>query len=242
MSKKIGVLLICTGKYDIFLQPLVNNIDKNFFEGNDIEIYLFSDKEHDLKKSDRINIVHIPTSHKPFPYPTLYRYKYFTEAADKINCDFIFYMDVDMSIADKVGEEILPDLINDEGLVATLHPGFYRGGGSWGDNIQSKSYTLPKNRNKYYAGGFNGGETKAFLKMSKILSDNIDDDESRGVIAEHNDETHINWYLSTRTPKTLTPEYCQVEEIFKRKKWGVNNFKPRIIALKKNHAKLRSDA
>lgn len=236
---KIGVLCICTGKYDVFLQPLINDIDKNFFEGHEIEIYLFSDKEIQLTKSAGINIVRIPIEHKPFPYPTIKRYEFFTNASDKINCDYAFYIDVDMAICDKVGYEILPN--NDEKLVAVLHPGFYNGGGSWGDDEKSLSYTHPKDRKKYYAGGFQGGKTEDYLLVCKLLAQNINEDEKNGVKAIHNDETHWNKYLSVREGfKVLDPSYCMVEEISKRRKWGINHFKPKIIALAKDHDAIRN--
>ncbi len=238
--KTVGILLISTGKYHIFLQPLINDIEKHFFKGWNIEIYLFSDRENKIKHSDRINIVHIPTEHKPFPYPTLMRYSFFSNAVDKIKSDYLYYLDVDMSIVGNVREEILPDGINDGGLVVTHHPGFYNGGwGSMNVHKESKAW-IPENQRKvYFAGGFNGGTTKAFLKMSKELSDNILDDESRGVMAEYHDESHMNAYMSTRNPKKLTPEYCMVEEQHLREKWEINHFVPKIIALKKDHKKIR---
>lgn len=241
--KKIGVLLISTGKYHIFVQPLIDDIDKHFFVGHEIEIYLFSDREMniELRKSEcRINVVRVPTEHKPFPHPTLKRYEFFTNAADKITSDYLFYLDVDMGIVGDVGEEILPDESHG-GLVVTHHPGFYRGGwGSTNCNPASKAWIPEEQRKTYFAGGFNGGETKAFLAMAKELSENIADDESRGVMAEWHDETHLNAYMSTRNPKKLTPEYCMVEQQELRDRWGIAHFAPKIIALAKNHAELRS--
>lgn len=238
---KIGILLISTGKYGIFLQPLLDGIDKYFFVGKEIEIYLFTDKTHDLKHSNRINVIHIPIEHKPFPYSTIYRYSFFSKASDIIKTDFLFYSDVDMGFCDFVGEEILPNGIDDGGLVATHHPAFYHGG--WGSNNVnplSTAYIPIELRKRYVAGGFNGGETKAFLDMSKQLSENIEKDDSVGVMAEWHDESHLNCYMSTRSPKLLTPDYCMVEEQHLREQWGINNFAPKIIALKKNHEEIRN--
>ncbi len=239
MENKIGICLISTGKYGIFLQPLIDGIEKYFFVNNKIEIYLFTDRQHDLRHSDRISVVNIPTEHKPFPWPTIKRFQFFADAAHLINTSYLFYLDVDMAITGFVDKEILPGEDN-QGLVATLHPGFYNGGGSWGDNKDSLSYTLPDLRKKYYAGGFQGGETNSYLDACRMMANNIADDERRGVQAEWHDETHLNQYLSTRTPKTLTPEYCMVEEESARLAWGINHFVPKIVALKKNHEEIRN--
>lgn len=239
MKKTIGILLISTGKYHIFLQPLIDGIDKYFFKGYNIEVYLFTDRNNELRHSSRINIVQIPTEHKPFPYPTLKRYEFFSKAADIIKSGWLFYLDVDMAIISDVGEEILPDGINDEGLVATLHPGFYKGGGSWCTDENSLAYTPVECRKKYYAGGFQGGVTESYLNLCKSLSHNISEDEKKGVMAEWHDESHFNAYMGSKTPKTLLPEYCMVEQENLRVLWGINDFVPKIIALSKDHKKLR---
>jgi hypothetical protein len=125
--------------------------------------------------------------------------------------------------------------------VATRHPGFYRGG--WGDHRTSKlstAYVEPADRQIYYAGGFQGGIREAYLSASKELAENINIDHANGIIAQWNDESHWNCYLKQHPHKELSPEYCMVEQIELRQKWGVDNLTPRLIALKKNHEELRS--
>lgn len=235
---KIGIFLICTGKYDIFLQPLIDSLDKYFFTKDPLVIYLFSDKTPALKMSKRISLVRYRIEHKPFPSPTLHRYKYFSTLA-RVTTDYVFYMDVDMKLVGRVDREILPFKKEHQGIVATLHPGFYRGGGGWCNNKDSLAYTQEDLRNKYYAGGFQGGRTKEYLKLCKILADNITCDEKKNVIATWHDESHWNAYLNQKTPKSLTPQYCMVEEKHLRSEWGIDHFTPKIIALAKDHEKLR---
>lgn len=235
---KIGICIVCTGKYGIFLQPLIDGIEKYFFVRDSVQVYLFSDQQHNLVHSERISIVNIPTEHKLWPYPTLKRYEFFSKAKDIITSDYLFYSDVDMAFVDYVDRETLPAPGHD-GLVATLHPGFYNGGGSWEENVNSKSFTPPELRKKYYAGGFQGGSTKEYLFACKEMSENISDDEKRGVTPIWHDESAWNMYLSSRSPKTLTPEYCMVEETHLREAWQISHFVPKIIALKKDHNALR---
>jgi histo-blood group ABO system transferase len=62
---------------------------------------------------------------------------------------------------------------------------------------------------QYFAGGFNGGSKHEYLKMSKELSDNIDEDFNNGIIAVWHDESHMNRYFINNPPtKILGVEYC----------------------------------
>jgi hypothetical protein len=108
----IGLFLICTGKYDRFLQPLIDSVEKHFFNGFHLNIYLYTDKEPSVSHSDRIEIKTFPIQHLPFPYPTLYRYQYFHSRRHEISEDdlLVFYSDVDMKFVSDVGLEIImPD-------------------------------------------------------------------------------------------------------------------------------------
>lgn len=241
MKLKIGIYLICTGKYDIFLQPLIDSLDKHFFKNDEIIIYLFWDKNYEVRLPDRFLVVYTPTKHKPFPAPTLFRYKNLLSISDKIKCDYIFYSDVDMLFVGDVDREILPHVDSNCPLVATLHPGFYNGGGSWETREASNSFVPIEKRIKYYAGGFQGGETKAYLETVKLMSDKIDADGVNGIIPIWHDETVWNCLLSSlENFKVLTPEYCMVEQVNLRELWGINHFIPKIIALKKIHSEIRS--
>lgn len=221
----IGLLLIATGKYDIFLQPLLESVDKYFFPNDDVQVYLFTDKKI---KSETITI--FPVKHLPFPYPTMYRYRFFTTYAGAIKTDYLFYMDVDMMIVDYVGKEILGD------LVAVRHPGYYRGGwGDYGTTKQSLAYVPVPQRKGYYAGGFQGGRRDNYLSAALEMAQNIDIDKSAGVVAMWHDESHWNKYLTTHPFKELTPSYCFPEAV-----WAKDiPFRPVIKALDKDHAKLR---
>ena len=226
----IGVLIIATNKYKQFIQQLLDSIDRYFFRHDKVNIYLFIDNlSFSFNTTDRINIVKIIIPPDKFPTVTLHRYKYFTEASDKIDCEYLFYSDVDMRFVGEVGKEILPN--KKELLTAVLHPGFYKGNGSWCNNEHSTAFTV--NKNKYFAGGFQGGERDKYLEVCKLLSNNISKDEEKGIIAEWHDESHWNCYLSKNYFKELTPSYCYPEG------WHIP-FVKRLLALNKNHAEIRS--
>jgi hypothetical protein len=238
-KREVGIILIATGAYDMFLQPLLDSMEKYFFIDHSICIYLFTDKKHSIVCSERIAISEFRVPCLKFPYPTLYRYKWISEKTASMKSDNIFYMDVDMLFVDYVGEEILPD---GSGLVAVHHPGFYAKGG-WGDRGTAEGSTayIPRPlRKRYYAGGFQGGERSAYLSACASMAKNIDTDEKRGLMACWHDESHWNKYLTGHEFMALTPAYCMVEEMNLRERWGISHISPKIIALKKNHSEIRS--
>ena len=230
---KICILTIATNKYIQFVEKLYDNIEDHFLGDHEIEGIIFTDQE--VESSDNIKISQI--EHEPWPVPTLKRYNYFMKEADHISkYDYCFYFDVDMGIVDKVGDEVLGD------LVATMHP--YQSFApkpdrSYDRNPNSLAY-VPRGEEgeHYYAGGFNGGKTEEFLKMSKVISDRVTKELERDIIPLWHDESHMNRYLIDNPPTcTLTPSYCFAEEQMGNPEYP---FEPKIIALKKNHNELRN--
>ena len=233
---KICILNIATNKYINFVEQLLESVEENFLTDHEISALVFTN--HEIEEvSDNVKISQI--KHEPWPIPTLKRYHYFIKESEYISqFDYCFYMDVDMRIEDKVGNEILGN------LVATQHPGFW-----FKDNSQfsyerranSTAY-VPYGRGKmYYAGGFNGGKPENFLKMSKTIVDNIEKDFKNNIIAVWHDESHMNRYLIDNPPTIeLTPSYCYPEAVrFNPAGWNVP-FDPKIVALEKNHSDVRN--
>ena len=230
---KVCILTIATNKYIQFVERLLDNIEENFLNGHDIQCLLFTD--HAVETSDNVTVSQI--DHEPWPMPTLKRYNYFIKEKEFISqFDYCFYFDVDMGLVDKVGDEVLSD------LVATMHPyqTFYpKEQRSYDRNSKSLAYvSLGEEGDNYYAGGFNGGTTKRFLEMSEVLSERVSKDLENGVVALWHDESHMNRYLINNPPTlSLTPSYCFAEEQMGNLDYP---YEPKIIALKKNHNELRS--
>lgn len=233
---KICILNIATNKYIQFVEQLLNSVEENFLNGHEISALVFTN--HEVEEiSENVKISQI--EHEPWPIPTLKRYHYFVKEKEYISqFDYCFYMDVDMRIEDKVGDEVLGD------LVATQHPGFWfktPNQFSYERREQSTSYVPYNEGRMYYAGGFNGGKPEHFLKMSQTIVENVEKDFRNNMIALWHDESHMNRYLID-TPPTLelTPSYCYPEAVrFNPTGWNVP-FEPKIVALEKNHNQVRS--
>ena len=229
---KICILTIATNKYIQFVEKLYDNIEEHFLNGHEIEGIIFT--EHEVETSDNIKISQI--EHEPWPMPTLKRYNYFMKEAEHISkYDYCFYFDVDMSIVDKVGNEVLGN------LVATMHPHqtFIPKDLRSYDRSGSLASVAPGDEGEnYYAGGFNGGSTKRFLEMSEVIADRVDKDLKKGRIALWHDESHLNRYLIDNPPDiSLTPSYCFDERVIGNPTYP---YEPKIVALKKDHTELRN--
>lgn len=236
-----GILLVATRKYKSFVRPLLEQIDKFFLPKEELTVFLFTDEEFIYNEQDYdFDVKWFIIPPLKFPFATLYRYRVIAEHADEMqDCSHLFYLDVDSKIVDVIGEEILGD-----GLTVTRHPGFF-GLGGWGANEvnpTSKAFIPVEKRERYCAGGFNGGRADVFLQMCKELSENISDDESRGIIAQHNDEAHMNSYLVVH-PEIQRIElhsgYTMVESEYLRKGWKIDHLPVFIIALDKDHKSIR---
>ena len=229
---KICILTIATNKYIQFVQNLYDTIDENFLNGNHIEGLLITNHEVDSSENIKVSTI----DHEPWPMPTLKRYNYFMKEYDYISkFDYCFYFDVDMKVVSQIKED---EVVGD--LVAVQHP--YKINEtpeqfSYERRSKSTAHISHQEGKHYYAGGFNGGSTKEFLKMSEKIANNVIADLNNGIVAVWHDESHMNRYLIDNPPSlSLTPSYCYAEEF-----WGTDYpYEPKIVALKKNHNELRS--
>ena len=71
--------------------------------------------------------------------------------------------------------------------------------------------------------------------MAKTIDKNITEDESKNIIAEWHDESHLNKYFSINKPTTiLNTLYC-----FPDKGWS--SVPPKLIAITKDHELYRNE-
>lgn len=238
----IGLLLIATNKYDTYIGPLLESANQYFLKGHVVTYFIFTDTSRDLTKeyifepTREYNIVQFYKEHEPWPLPTLNRYHTFISQEEILRKqDYLFYADIDMLFLDDIEDEVLSD------RVATIHPGFPLGATSVESNEKSTAY-IPHGTNEYYfAGGFNGGTSSEFLKMSTTIANNIDIDALGNIIAIWHDESHINRYLLDNEPtKILHPGYCypDPESEFPQYEWLESQPK-KLMALAKNHKEMR---
>ncbi len=224
-AEKIGLLIMATGKYDQFADPLIHSARKYFLTQHDVTYFIFTDGNI-LSQGD--DIICIYQERLGWPFDTMMRNEVYHNHKEWLaDQDYLFALDADMRFVDFVGEEILGE------RVATLHPGFVGKRGTYETNPKSLAYVSRKEGRNYFAGGFFGGEREEFFKIISETSSRIRYDLERGVIAIWHDESHWNRYCIDHPPTViLTPSYCYPES------WELN-FPRKLLCLDKNHSEVR---
>jgi len=239
---KTALLLIATGaKYHKYVEPLLKSADEFFISHTPF-----------LWTNSRTKFVNqqFELEDKGHPNTTLYRYHTFYRHADiLLGYDQLFYCDIDMLFASPIDEvEIFS-----QGITATLHPGFVSArwdrngdyistrGTPERNNRESMAYLPHKADNKYFCGGFNGGDARAYLAMADTIRQNIDRDKLNFGLEYApiwHDESYLNNYLYYNPPaRILTPSFCFPEDYDGGYGWKAEQYPAKLIALDKRKAR-----
>jgi histo-blood group ABO system transferase len=229
-ASKIGLLIVATGRYIEFVEPLLKSADAYFLTDHEVTYFIFTDQKIDFYDQVKRPIVRIEQKRLGWPYDTLMRLSiYYDHREAYQGLDYLYALDADMLFVDTVGSEILGD------RVATQHPGYVGKRGTYETDLRSTAYIAPHEGEYYFAGGFNGGSKDNFLHMALTIKERIqkDFDFYPNKIAIWHDESHINRYFIDYKPTViLSPSYCYPG--------GLSiPYHKRLVALDKNHAEFR---
>ena len=238
--QEVAILYICTGKYSRLWNDFYKSCEKKFLLNSEKHYFVFTDSEEILaKRSASIHPYHQDA--EPWPFPTLKRFEYFLKAKDELlKFDFIIFMNGTLLVKKRVYEEdILPE--GDEKLFVTLHPGFFdktNQGFTYDRNPECSAYIPENTGDCYFAGGFNGGRADAFIRLAETLSERVNRDLEKGIIALWHDESHLNRYMLDfkEAYRILSPAYLTPEQF--NNSWNLP-FECKIMVLeKRNHGGL----
>ena len=224
----VGLLIMATGKYTVFLPQLLASADKYFLPGHNRTYFIFTDG----LAPELENVIRIEQKRLGWPFDTMLRFTVYAKAtAYFANCDYLFACDADMLFVDTVGDEILGK------RVATRHPGYVLPDQCHDDyerNPASTAYVRQSEGLYYFAGGFYGGSKEEFLRLVRVCTGNIEQDLAKNYIAKWHDESHLNRYFIDNHPTViLSPSYCYPEH------WNLP-FTPKLMALLKDHKKFQT--
>lgn len=221
---KVGLLIVATGRYINLVEQLIISANKHFLKNHDVTYFIFTDGQ----PPKAANVIKISQNRLGWPYDTMMRYEMYYKAKDIVaDMDYLFATDADMLFVDTVGDEILSD------RVATMHPGFVGRRGTYETNKNSTACINNNEGTHYFAGGFNCGTKKEFLRLAETVTKNIHTDLGKNLIAVWHDESHLNRYYVDNVPTLmLSPSYCYPES------WNLPYHK-RLLALDKNHSEMR---
>jgi len=211
---KLGILYICTGRYNIFWKKFYKTCEKHFILEAEKHYFVFTDAATIAYESENTRINRIFQENLGWPNNTLKRFETFLKIKEQLlNMDFLFFFNANVIFQKQIlSEDFLP---KNENLLACLHCGFYDKSNeffSYDRNENSTAY-IPYGIGKYYVyGGLQGGKTKAFLEAVEIMNNNIQKDLEQGIIALWHDESHWNKYILNRNDvKILSTSYLYPE-------------------------------
>jgi len=210
---KIAVLYICTGNYHIFFKDFYESCEKYFIPEAEKTYFVFSDNR-ELARYKKVHFIYKEC--EGFPNDSLFRFRTFLTVERELRkYDYVFFFNSNMLFVAPVDESILP--AEKDGNLCCLdadydkvypHPCFF----PYERRKKSKAY-IPRGRKvyRYYHAGVNGGCTKEYLEMCRILMDNIDEDFKNGIVALYHDESHINKFFTEHACLSLHKEYGTAE-------------------------------
>ncbi len=207
---KIAILYICTGKYDVFWKEFYRSCEQYFLPNSNKNYFVFTDSKelYDEKNNDKI--VKIYQEKLGWPYDTLMRFDLFSRIENKLaEFDYIFFLNANVVFLKTVEESSLFN--NDNDLFVVIHPGWIKRNKyllPYERDRKSKAYIPFGKGDKYFMGGFNGGTSKAYLKLINTLKCNVQIDLENNIIAKWHDESHLNKYmLECEDYKILPPSF-----------------------------------
>lgn len=226
LAEKVGLCIVATGKYDVFVDPLIATARQYFCPDHEVTYFVFADGDRISKADD---VVQIYQERLGWPYDTMMRNSIYDKHKEVLaGQDYLFAVDADMRFVDVVGSEILGE------RVATIHPGYIGRRGTYETNPASLAYVEAYEGQYYFAGGFFGGAREEFFHIISETTGRILDDLEHGIIAIWHDESHWNRYCIDFEPTVmLNPSYCYPES------WQLD-FPKKLLCLDKDHAEFRS--
>lgn len=245
MKKSIGVLYICTGPYILFWKDFYESFEKNFLPEFEKKYYVFTDSDKIYAEENQF-VKKIKIESLPWPLITLFRFSTFLKIQDDLEtCDYLMFSNANMICNDIImPEEFLPRESEKEILSVTAHPGYFGKNNINYPYERSKKSTayIPWNCGKdYVIGAMFCGKSDAFIKMSKTLKHNIEEDLKKNVIAKWHDESQLNRYIINKPGvRVLSPMFCypfgmnvdyprKISAVSKEAKFDVKSFKGQYI-------------
>lgn len=217
--KKLAVLYICTGKYEIFWNQFHSECEKSFYPEINKHYFVFTDSQTIIQSKDETVTAYYQIK-TGWPYDTLLRFQWFMSIQDQLrNFDVCYYFNANSSFRHIVTEDIIPFPTKDKPILLWCHPNSFDdelGESAHPErNPQSTAYIPEGIRCRCYGGGFFGGRSDAFINMCQELRDNIQQDLSKGIVAIWHDQSHLIKYGITH-PHIEVPKGVVSEEEYVR--------------------------
>lgn len=210
----IAILYICTGKYTVFWPNFFQSAETYLLPGFEKQYFVFTDADT-LEGMETQRVHRIPQEALEWPYPTLYRFRFFHRIREQLQpYDYCYFFNSNCRLVQPIrAADFLPE---DHELVVTNHPYYWNKKNrkfTYERNPQSAAYIPSGQGTIYAAGGLNGGKTSTYLSYIDTCLNYLQQDESRNIIPVWHDESYLNRYLQDHPFKVLHPGYLYPAEI-----------------------------
>jgi hypothetical protein len=227
----MAILIICVGKYKIFLREFLLSNDAMFFPGVHRSYHIVTDDPAVLESLGiprNFETYLYITNQTKWPLPTILRFSFFKEILRTLgDVDNVFFFNINCRFV-----RVIED-INwfEHGLISCVHPGYHnkpREVFPYEKRSESEAYVPTSEGNFYYAGGLQGGRTAQILSAYSACEEMRRLDEAKGITAVWHDESYWNKYLLRTPSHKLHSGYLYPEG------WELP-FQAHIVLLNKNH-------
>ena len=228
------IFTIATGKYLAYFALQLEQIEKHYAPGKNLQVIVATDQLEKLpaSKDPRVKLEYVTSPSYSWPEITLLRYEQILANKDRILGETLMWLDTDMALL----QDIPFELIRGNGLTPNLakQPGFVWAGrkadwtnpwklglqllpwvrawlrlqptaGTWETRKLSNAYVPRMKRRTYVHGAVWGGGTSQVLKMVEVLASRTREDYEKNVVALWHDESHLNWFAANQ-PVQLYPD------------------------------------
>ena len=236
VKKRVAIILTATNRYVDFFGAFYEKAELHFLPGVQKHYFVMTDCLSHPVFEGKSNVTPVYVEHRPWPYPTLLRFRYIVDIAGQLK-DFthLAAIDVDSAVTAPVEEKEF--FGHGKPLYGVRHPGFIGKKGTFETNLHSRaSVTKKDNLSVYWAGGLWGGEMSHALALAGEIARRIEDDLLREVMAVWHDESHLNKYFIENRKKVhvFHPGYMYPES-------ADLPYPKKILALDKNHTAVRHE-
>ncbi len=241
-KQKVAILYIALGRYICFWKEFYESTEEKLL--NCEKHYFIWTDNTDFEYSDMKNVTVIPAKKHGWPFDTVLRFEMFLRKEKELQkYDYIYFFNANMKFLNNVDlAEIAPQAWHSSGIVAGLHPAFEDDGKTNPDiypyerREKSTAY-IPFDHGKHYVcGAFNGGYSKDFLQMCRVLAENVRIDLHNGIEAIVDDESHLNAYVADKEYLLAGRAYGFPESKLKYLKPGAIGM-VKIVSRHKEHPK-----
>ena len=224
-DRAITVFIIATKNYTEYANSLILSIDRYLNLNGQTQIIVLTDSPGLLSeiefKNGTVLQKHLIPSYG-WPEATLLRFHLMADHWAQVTGKIVMYLDADTEIVSPV---IFADIFElctkskSNGVTPVLHPGYFNRSwlrnavnrthlGPWENRRRSTAYVPIMARRKYVCGGVIWGLRESFFQMCISLKTNIDLDSQNGIVAKHNDESHLNNWFANYSTIPATPEWA----------------------------------